>query len=312
MIFVTSYDSPDLDGIACAIAYSEFLNKEGKKAEAVYYGDLGLEVEFVKQYTNYFPVEKHTGGFLAESQFILVDAADPDELEKTVIPQKVIEIIDHHPYTFTEVFVNAKKTIELVGSCATLVTERLQKEQFIPSKETVIYLYSAIISNTVNFKNTITTQRDIDAANYLQSLVKLPDDYIRQMFSSKSKLTKENLYHVIFQDFFAKPINGKRVGIGQIEIVDLDETVTSLWDELVAVLERIRKEDKLDYVFLVGIDLYKGRTMFISIDKESHTLFSKVLDIPDLKMKHIIDFIMMRKQVWPKVDKVLEKGNNYE
>jgi inorganic pyrophosphatase/exopolyphosphatase len=306
MIFVTSYDSPDLDGIACAIAYSEFLNKEGKKAEAVYYGDLGLEVEFVRQYTNYFPVEKHSDDFNVDSQFILVDVADPDILEKTVIPEKVIEIIDHHPLVFIERFINAKKTIELVGSCATLMTERLQKEQFVPSKGAIIYLYSAIISNTVNFKNTVTTERDINAASYLKSLVELSDDYIRQMFSSKSKLTKENLYHVIFQDFFTKPINAKRVGIAQIEIVDLDETVTRLWDELVQVLERIRKEDKLDYIFLVGIDLYHGRTMFISIDEESHALFSKALGIPNLKTKHTIDFIMMRKQVWPKVDKVLE------
>lgn len=306
MIFVTSYESPDLDGIACAIAYSEFLNKEGENAEAVYCGDLGLEVEFVKRYTSYFPVEKHVGDFEENSQFILVDVADPDILEKTVVSERVIEIIDHHPLVFIERFINAKKTIELVGSCATLVIERLQKEQFVPSKEAIIYLYSAIISNTVNFKNAITTRRDVDAANYLKSLVELSDDYIREMFSSKSKLTKENLYHVIFQDFFTKPINGKRIGIAQIEIVDLDETVTRLWDELVLVLERIRKEDKLDYVFLVGIDLYQGHTMFVSVDEESRALFSKALGIPDLKTKHIIDFIMMRKQVWPKVDKILE------
>jgi len=306
MIFVTSYDSPDLDGIACAIAYSEFLNKEGKKAAAVYYGDLGLEVEFIKRYTNYFPVEKHTGDFEVDSQFVLVDVADPDGLEKTIIPEKVIEIIDHHPLTFTDEFINAQKTIELVGSCATLMTELLQREKFVPSKEAIIYLYSAIISNTVNFKNAITTPRDINAANYLLSLIELPDDYIFQMFGSKSKLTKENLYRVIFQDFFAKPINGKRVGIGQIEIVDLDATVTRLWDELVIVLERIRKEDKLDYVFLVGIDLYKGQTMFISIDEESRALFSKALDIPNLETKHGLNFIMMRKQIWPKVDKALE------
>ncbi|TSC52289.1 MAG: manganese-dependent inorganic pyrophosphatase [Parcubacteria group bacterium LiPW_41] len=306
MIFVTSYDSPDLDGVACAIAYSELLNKEGKKAKAVYYGELGLEVEFVRQFTDSLSIEQYTGAFPPDSQFILVDSADPDQLEKNIIPEKVIEIIDHHPLTFTDVFVNAQKTIELVGSCATLVTERLQRENFIPSREAIIYLYSAIISNTANFKNPITTERDRSAALYLRSLVELPDDYVKEMFSSKSKLTKDNLYEVIFQDFFAKPINGKRVGIGQIEIVDLDETVTRLWDELVVTLERIRKEDKLDYIFLVGIDLYKGHTMFVSIDEESRELFSKALSVPDLKTKHTIDFIMMRKQVWPKVDAVLE------
>lgn len=307
MIFVISYDSPDLDGIACAIAYSEFLNKEGKQAQAIYYGDLGLEVEFVKQYTRYFPVEKHTDGFPEDSRFILVDAADPDELEKTIIPEKVIEVIDHHPLVFTETFIHAQKTIELVGSCATLITEKFQQEHFIPSKEAIIYLYSAIISNTVNFKNTITTQRDIDAATYLKSFLDIPDNYIEQMFSSKSRLTPKNLYHVIFQDFFAKPINGKRVGIGQIEIANLDETITKLWNELVMALERIRKEDTLDYIFLVGIDLNEGKTMFISIDEQSRLLFSHALEIPDLKNKHTIDFIMMRKQVWPKVDGVLEK-----
>ena len=56
MIFVTTYKSPDIDGIACCIGYSELLNKLGTKTSMVYFGDLSKEVKFVKKYTGYFPL----------------------------------------------------------------------------------------------------------------------------------------------------------------------------------------------------------------------------------------------------------------
>ena len=37
-ILVTCYENPDLDCVACAIAYSEFLQKTGKPAVAAIFG----------------------------------------------------------------------------------------------------------------------------------------------------------------------------------------------------------------------------------------------------------------------------------
>ena len=156
MIFITSYHSPDIDGVACCIGYSELLSKLGTKAETTYFGDLSREVEFVKRYTNFFPLKKHSGEYPEDAEFVLVDTADPDAIETTIPPERVKEIF--------------------------------KKNNLGPSQKVAVYLYSAIISNTVNFKNSVTAQRDINAANWLKPISQVGDDYIRKMFEYKSKI----------------------------------------------------------------------------------------------------------------------------
>jgi len=302
MIIITSYNSPDLDGIACIIAYSELLKNQGKEVIATYYGDLGLEVDFVKKFTNYFPVEKHEGNYGFDDQFILVDTADPDAIESTILPENVIEIFDHRQLVFLDKFVNSKNKIELIGSCATLISEEFQKKNLKPSVNTAIYLYSAIISNTINFKNSVTTQRDKDAVSWLEGFFALPNDYIKRMFGSKSSITTNNLYQVLNQDFAVKTIGDKKIGIVQLEIVDLEVTIAKLNGELISVLNRFKKESNLDYIFFTGIDIYEGFNIFYTIDSESNELFSKALGIPKLKIGYKTDSIIMRKQIWPKLE----------
>jgi inorganic pyrophosphatase/exopolyphosphatase len=310
LIIVTSYDNPDLDGIACSIAYTELLNKIGMKAKAVYYGDLGIEVGFVKKYTKYFPVEKHEGKYDSNFKFVLVDTADPDAIEPTITPEKVIVIFDHRELVFVEKFINAKNTIELVGSCATLITEEFKKRKLKPSVNSAIYLYSAIISNTINFKNTVTTKRDRGAAKWLKGFIDLPKDYIKQMFSSKSSVNSKNLYQVLFQNFATKTVGDKSVGIAQIEIVDLEKTINNLQCELIKSLTKLKEENNLDYTLFSGVDIYKGFNIFYTIDSKSLQLFSKVLEISNLQPGYKTNNILMRKQIWPKLEKILSNSDN--
>jgi inorganic pyrophosphatase/exopolyphosphatase len=305
MIIVTSYDSPDLDGIACAIAYTEFLNQKGISAKALYFGDLGLEVEFVKNYTHNFAIEKHSGAYEPDFDFVLVDTSDPDAIDPAIPLPKVKEIFDHRQLVFVEKFINATKHIELVGSCATLMAEQFKTAGLIPSKNSAIYLYSAIVSNTINFKNSVTTQRDIDTASWLKEITGLGDDYIRQMFLAKSNISSDNLYEVLFQDFAIKDINGKKVGISQIEMVDVDRMSTDLNSALIETLNRFKYENKLDLLFFTGIDIIKGFNIFYTIDDLSQKVFSQALGIPVITQGYKTASIIMRKQIWPKLEAVI-------
>ncbi len=304
MTIVTSYDSPDIDGIACMIAYLELLHASGTPTKAVYYGDLGLEVEFVKTFTGYFPVEKHSGDYDPGDRFILLDTADPEALEPTIPPEHVAELFDHRELVFTEQFVNAKKIIELVGSCATLIVERLRAQQVTPSPNAATYLYSAIVSNTVNFKNSVTTKRDKDAADYLRALANLPDDYVEQMFRSKSNVSADNLYEVILQDLSIKTIGGTRVGIAQIEIINLELTINKLEGQLMEALNRLKREEHLEYFFFSGIDLLEGYNVLLTIDEKSEAVLSKALHIPR-QPRRKTEAILMRKQLWPNIEAII-------
>lgn len=310
MIFVTSYENPDLDGIACAIAYSELLGMLGKAARATYYGELGLEVNFVKNFTNYFPVEKHEGNYPSDAKFILVDTADLKSIEPIIPPKRVIEIYDHRQLVVVDKFINAKKFIEQVGSCATLITEEFQRYEIEPNTNSAIYLYSAIVSNTINFKNSITTLRDARAAEWLNALINLPVDYIKQMFGAKSHITSENLYQLLNQDFAIKVFGDKKVGIAQIEVVDLEEKIFRFNQVIDDAIKKLKRDNQLDYVFFSGIDINEGYNIFHSTDQDSIEVFAKALEIPELKTGYKTSEIIMRKQMWPKLGAVLGKANS--
>lgn len=306
MIFITSYHSPDIDGIACCIGYSELLEKLGIRTTSTYFGDLSREVEFVKKYTGLFPLKKHTGEYPERSEFVLVDTADPDAIETTISPKRVIEIFDHRELVFTDKFVNAKLNIEKVGSCATLITEKFIKDGLKPSRNTATYLYSAIISNTVNFKNSVFTQRDIDAASWLRLIARVEKDYVEKMFEYKSKIrSASDLIFLIEQDFATKETHGKNVGIAQVEIVNLEEVVDLYKKDIRENIEKLKREEKVDYILFSGIDIIRGFNLFIAFDSESDKFFSKVFGVRRIGDGYKTKEIIMRKQIRPKVEKIL-------
>ena len=71
MLYVTSYNDPDIDCIACVIGYVELLNLTGVKAKAIYSGETNLEVNFVKQFTGYFPIEKHLENYTVGMGYLI-------------------------------------------------------------------------------------------------------------------------------------------------------------------------------------------------------------------------------------------------
>ncbi len=305
MQIVTSYDSPDLDGIACSIAYAELQNKLGYQCTALYFGDLGLEVEFLKNYSNFFPVEKHTGSYDSNSEYILVDCSDPSELDPELPIDKIKIIFDHRQSSEIVKFFNAQKNIDLVGSCATLITEEFIKSKATPSTNSALYLYAAIVSNTINFKNKLTTQRDVQAASWLKEIAQPKEDFISQMFTAKSQVTPQNIYQILFQDFAIKTFGTKKIGLAQIEVANIAQFSPDLLFALQAALAKLKQDNNLDYIFFNGVDILQGYSIFYTVDDESLKFFSQALNLPDLKPGFHYHEIIMRKQLWPKVEQCL-------
>lgn len=301
-IIVTSYRNPDLDGIACSVALAEHLQASGQSARAVYTGTLGLEIKFVNDFYKGLPVKPDTGKYPPDTQFILVDTADPGAINPAIPPDQVIRIFDHHPHTFPEKFPHALTTLEMVGSCATLITEYFQKESFHPSGMVAACLYSAIISNTINFQNTVTTDRDKKAAAWLHQFLHLPSDFIERMFIAKSRITPANLQASIIQDFAVKEIMGFRVGLAQLEVANLDQLLNQVESQLKELLKTLKTEKNLDFILFTGIDILKGGNRFLVIDSRSEKLFSGILNTKFNQGRGSASHIIMRKQMWPLIE----------
>jgi inorganic pyrophosphatase/exopolyphosphatase len=110
-----------------------------------------------------------------------------------------------------------------VGSCSTLIWEEY-KEEFANSisKLSANLLYTAIISNTLNFKASITNERDVIAFKELQKYTNLPTDWIETYFIDQEKAVLENPQKEIKLDTHVEkfPNTEEKLIIGQIELWD--------------------------------------------------------------------------------------------
>ncbi|MDD5068088.1 MAG: DHH family phosphoesterase [Candidatus Pacebacteria bacterium] len=305
-ILVTSYVNPDLDGLSCLFAYTEFLKSQGKNVVA---GIIGIPHEEARYVFDRFKISypetfKNTDAF---DQVIMLDGSSIAVTENRIKPEQVIEIIDHRQTHELEKFPNAIAQIELVGAAATLVAEKFIANKVEISKESAILLSTGIISNTFNFKATVTTDRDKEAAKWLNAIAKLPENFWRELFEAKSDMTGEKLWEKMDGDFSLKNLYGKRVGMAQLEMIGAEALIQSRLSEILELLHRIKKNEKLDMIFLNAVDLEKGEAFLICDEKDTMRILEDILHVEFKNNIAEKKGFLMRKEITPLFKKALEK-----
>lgn len=303
-IITTSYKNADLDGVACAVAYAEFLNKRGKEAKVEISGRPHMEAQFVLDKFNISVDLEMSEIMPADSQVIFLDASDTESLPNGIKAEQVIEVIDHRQFNDTGKFINAKIQLELVGACATLIAEKFFNSGTAVSKESTALLYGAIASNTLNFKGNVTTERDIKIARWLKDQVEIPESFVYEMFSYKSNLDKP-LKEILISDFKIFDLSGNKISIAQLEILDKGDYVKNNLDEIKQVLQELKNEQKLDFIFLNFVDLEKSKNTFVVVDQETEDLVSKVLGISFEDSVAHNNKMMLRKEIYPLIKNIL-------
>ncbi len=297
-ILVTCYVNPDLDGVAGAIGYAEFLSKTGKVCEVGIISEPHDEAKYILDRFG-FSYPKSVPDANAYDEVILVDASDLNGLEGKIMPEKVIELIDHRKVHEAYKFLNAKVHIELVGAAATLVAEKFMDGEVEISKESAVLLYGAILSNTLNFKGTVTTDRDTKAALWLNQTAQLPPNFWKELFTAKSDLSGSKLAERIEGDFAWFTMGNKKVGIAQIEIIGAQKLIREREAEILQILNKIKDEMGLDFIFQNTIELEDAKNFFVTDDIATQVLLEKVLSVQFSGNIAPRQNLIMRKQIVP-------------
>ncbi len=201
MIYVTAGSHfSDIDVFACAIAYTHFLNKKGVEAQVYLPGPLNASVtKEIKSWNLSFETTINQN---TEDKFVVVDVSDPYFITKEATAENVIELFDHR-YGFEEYWKNLlgeKAKIEMVGSCATLIWEEYKKSEIDINTPDANLLIIAIVSNTLDFKSSVTTERDIIAFNELEKFIDLPKSWKENYFNEQSEYVFNNPTQAILED----------------------------------------------------------------------------------------------------------------
>lgn len=306
---ITGYSDPDLDTFACAFAYAEYLNKNGKLAKVYLSGKPHREALFVCSNFNItLPVTSEFQDMYVHDkaipEVILVDASEVKALSNIFTPDQVVEVIDHRIINQGKEFPNAQLQIDLVGAAATLITEKYINTNTKISEQSAILLCSAIISNTINFKANVTTPRDHHAAEWLNKQVVIPENYINEMFQAKTQ-PDADILSLIREDFATFKFANQLVGIAQLEILNVQEFVDKRSHEIEEALLKYKKECYLDYIFISFIDLEKGNNTFMVLDDKTRNMLEMVLNISFAKNIGIKEGVTMRKTIAPLIERYL-------
>lgn len=302
-MYVVGHKNPDSDSICSAIALAYFLD-----AFPARLGELNPESQFILK--RFGLMEPELIKTAEGKELFLVDHAEKSQNLDDFDKGKLIGIIDHHKIgiSTTEPIIYLSKP---VGSTASVISELYFRGilDIIGGKNKELkadiagVLLSAILSDTLLFKSPTATPLDKELAEKLADIAGISDitAYGMEMLTAKStvgKMTPEEILHIDYKPF---DMSGKKVGIGQAEVIDMSE-VASKKEAIQNLIDEMIEKEGYDMVLFLLTDIMKeGSEVLVAGNKSAfETAFELKLDGKSV----FIDGLMSRKkQVVPPLEK---------
>ena len=156
-----------------------------------------------------------------------------------------------------------------IGAVCTIIAEMFKNNNIGISRESAILLYYGIISNTVNLKSKITTQKDVDMLEWLKHQCdEIDDKLIVKIFEEKSKIDIKQLRRFLeMEEKFV--VNKYNMIIGQIEMVNALEFLKEHKAEINNVISNVYKDYGIQFVFINLVDILNGYHLIYACDDKT-------------------------------------------
>jgi manganese-dependent inorganic pyrophosphatase len=267
--YVVGHKTPDSDSIASAIALSYLKTTIGEEAVPARLGELSPETLFILDKFGFEQPMLKTS-YAGEGIYI-VDHSDriqgPDDIDDAI----VLGIVDHHKLGDITTSTPLECGIRPVGCTNTIIKMMYDFHRVDIPKNIAGLMMAAILSDTVIFKSPTCTTADIKCVEALAEIAGIEDykDFGMDMFKVKSAVEGTPVRDLVLRDFKDFNMNGQKVGIGQLEVIDL-----AIFDEMKADLAtdlaKLKVEGERHSVLLLLTDIMKeGSELLISSDDES-------------------------------------------
>ncbi len=177
---------------------------------------------------------------------ILVDHNEISLAVDGVEEAEILEIIDHHRVGDISTAAPIYVLNDPVGSTCTIVAREMLLYQMQIPVEIAGLLLSGILSDTLTLTLSTTTERDREVALKLAEVAGLSiDDYGLELMHASINIKGKTSAELIAADFRKVLIGGKKLGIGQMMVLDCEE-IDLREAELLEELDRLRQERGFD------------------------------------------------------------------
>lgn len=301
-VYVYGHKNPDSDSVCAAIALADLKSKIGVEAVPAVQGNLNPESNFILEKFGVSAPEIITSG--AGKQVILVDHSDLAQSLDDLKDAEILGIVDHHKLGDVTTSNPLECWIWPVGCTCTVLKEMYGFFGVEIPKPIAGIMLCAILSDTVIFKSATCTDQDKEAADALAKIAGESDLAAlgMEMFKVKSAVEGTPARELVLRDYKDFDMNGNKVGIGQLEVVDLS-ILDSVKPALAEDIKALKTEGGRHSVFLLLTDIMKeGSEMLIASDDES--VVQKAFGTAPEGGKVWLEGVMSRKkQVVPNFEK---------
>jgi len=290
---VTSYINPDLDGVASAMVWADYLERfKETHATPVVFGRLDDETMLVLGvlelgHPEIVPVCPDV------EAIYLVDTHDPVQLDNTIPREHVVAIIDHHSSGNPNAFPNANVENYPIGAVATVLAERIKGEQLQFDQKFLALLAAAIISNTMALSAPSTTERDSKMLTWLSTVAPLPVGLKEQMLQTRSRLAGKPTQTLLLENYKEYRIESVPIGIVQLEGTDVMSFL--LRPDLYGEITELRRLRSISHIVVSVVDALDHKTYVTTDEVVTRTLLEDALSLQFTGKIAVVDKILLRK-----------------
>lgn len=305
MPIVIGHMNPDTDSIVSAIAAADLYTKRGLDCTAAAQGAPVPETKFVLE--KFGLTSPKLVNDAAGQEIFLVDFSDLAQAPAGMDTAVVNGIVDHHKLGDVTTSAPLEAWIWPVGCTSTVLKNMYDYYGVEIPRGIAGAMMCAILSDTVIFKSPTCTEADKKAVADLARIAGVEDPKAvgMEMFKVKSAVEGASMNNLVFRDFKDFDMNGKKVGIGQLEVIDL-ALLNDIKQGLKEELARVKNEKGHHSVFLLLTDIMKEGSELIMVSDDPSVVTS-AFNVPvDSDTVWLPGVMSRKKQVVPNFEKAFK------
>lgn len=287
--YVFGHTTPDSDSIVGAHSLSYLKNQLGEDCVPTRQGEISPETAFILDKFGYEKPMLKTN--YAGENVYLIDFMESSQSPQDIDEATILGIVDHHKLGDLKTATPLEMWVRPVGCSNTIVKQMYDYHGIEIPKDLAGMMMCAILSDTVIFKSPTCTKEDTKAVKELAAIAGVEDPKAlgMEMFIVKSDVLNDTKEALVLRDFKDFNMGGNKLGVGQLEVVDLS-VFDEMKEELFTAMQKIKDEENRHTVLLLLTDIMQEGSQLLVLSDETD------------KIESAFEVTLEDKQVWlPKV-----------
>lgn len=265
--YACGHINPDSDSVCSAISLAYLKTKLGEPCVPARQGELSPETQFILN-TFHLEAPELRNDFSGNNLYI-TDYSDLAQAPHRLKETHILGIVDHHKLGDITTTTPLECWIRPVGCTCTIVKEMFDHYKIDIPKEIAGAMMLAILSDTVLFKSPTCTKVDTKAVKELARIAGVEDFKAlgMEMFLVKSAVKGSIPRSLLLRDFKDFEMGGNKIGIGQLEVVDL-KVFDEMKEAFFADMKAYKAEGNRHTVMLLLTDIMIEGSQFLVVSDD--------------------------------------------